>query len=155
MSKHLGPNRREEADAFLATLTEWAARRADIEGIALVGSYARATARFDSDVDVVVLTINRDRYLAHEDWLLALAPGSRIVRRQTWGPVTERRLRLASGLQIEIGMARPQWAALPLDAGTRKVLSDGARVLHDPRGLLTRAIDAVRGTTRPHTAHPE
>ena len=36
----------------------------DICGLALVGSWARGTARADSDVDLVVLTSHPDRYLA-------------------------------------------------------------------------------------------
>lgn len=35
------------------------------------------------------------------------------------------------------------WAALPLDGGTKQVLADGVRILYDPRGLLENARRAA------------
>jgi len=59
-----------------------------------------------------------------------MGPGSRLIRSRTWGPVRERRFRLASGLIVELGIAPSSWAEIPLDAGTRRVLRDGHRVLY-------------------------
>lgn len=59
------------------------------------------------------------------------------MRTLEWGVLTERRFALPSGLEVELGIASPAWAAIdPVDTGTRRVVSDGVRILHDPDGLL-------------------
>ncbi len=67
-----------------------------------------------------------------------------IVRTADFGAIQERRLRLPTGLVIEVGIAEPSWAATdPLDAGTGRVVRDGMVPLHDPHGLL----NALRSRT--------
>ena len=57
--------------------------------------------------------------------------------------MTERRFALPSGLEVEFGVAPPSWAATdPVDEGTRRVVTDGALVLYDPKGILARLLDA-------------
>ena len=46
-----------------------------------------------------------------------------------------------------MNIADAQWAALPLDEGTRRVLADGAVALHDPDRLLARALVEMTGAT--------
>ncbi len=94
-----------------------------ILGLALVGSYAHGRPSMSSDVDFVVLTTNPEHYTEQTDWVSSLAERARLIRTARWGPVTERRLRLKSGLHIDIGFADPAWAAVPLDTGTRRVLA--------------------------------
>ena len=108
--------------------------------MALVGSWARGSARDDSDVDLVVLIETEN-----DDWVAELAPGAELVRRRDWGPITERRLRLPSGLEVEVGLATPSWAAIdPVDAGTRRVVADGLRAVYDPQRLLAELACALR-----------
>jgi predicted nucleotidyltransferase len=134
--------RRAEVEAFLERATGWAARRPDVVALALVGSYARGVDRPDSDVDLMVLTTDPTRYLDREDWIGELG-AERLVTTRSWGPVTERRLALPSGLEVEVGVAPPSWAAVdPVDAGSRQVMTDGNRVLYDPAGLLAAFIAA-------------
>jgi hypothetical protein len=45
---------------------------------------------------------------------------------------------MRTGLQVDVGLASPAWAELPLDPGTRRVLTDGHIVLYDSLGLLSR-----------------
>ena len=73
-------------------------------------------------------------------------PGwTHIVKTQRWGPMTERRFVLPSGLEVEAGIVPTTWAwADPLDTGTRNVVRDGFRVLYDPEGLLGRLVEACR-----------
>jgi len=130
--------RRREVDRLLIDLVAWAAQRPTVDALVLVGSYARGGERMASDVDVVVLTADPGTDSAL-DWFAGLRPGSRLVRRATWGPVREQRHRLRSGLLVELGVAPTSWAAVPLDAGTRRVLADGHRVLHDPHGFAAAA----------------
>lgn len=113
-----------------------------IAGVALVGSYARGTERMASDVDVVILAKDPDA-LADSSWFPGMRDSARLVRSRRWGPVRERRYRLASGLIVELGFAPVSWAALPLDAGTQRVLVAGNRIIYDT-GILRAAADAAR-----------
>lgn len=99
-----------------------------------------------SDVDLVVLTTAKEGYLANESWMAELG-GARMVRTQDWGPLhTERRFALLSGLEVEFGVAPPEWAAIdPPDPGTREVARNGGlRTLYDPEGILARFLQACR-----------
>jgi uncharacterized protein len=137
-------------EAFLRHAAEWAGSRGDLAAVALVGSWARNEPREDSDVDLVLLTDDPTPYTRHDDWILEVAPGATLVRTGLWGVIAERRLRLPSGLEIEIGLGLPSWAATdPIDDGTRRVVQKGFRSLYDPRGLLRNldvaALDQERG----------
>ncbi|PPK98692.1 nucleotidyltransferase-like protein [Kineococcus xinjiangensis] len=135
--------RYRQVERLLADVVAWARDRGDVEAVALVGSYARGRAGMASDVDLTVLTPAFAELAADGEWFERLRPGSRLIRSAAWGPLLERRYRLRSGLQVEVGLVSSSWAQLPLDPGTRRVLGDGHRVLHDPRGLLARAGEAL------------
>jgi predicted nucleotidyltransferase len=123
-------------EQLLQRATAWARQRSDIRGLALVGSWARGSARADSDVDLVVLTTAANRYLGDDEWSAALGAIG-VLGTQAWGRLTERRLLLEGGLEVEVGVTGPAWAATdPVDAGTRRVVTDGMRILHDPDGQL-------------------
>jgi predicted nucleotidyltransferase len=142
----VSPERAAEAERIIERVTRWAARRPEVVGLLLAGSYARGAARPDSDLDFVLLTSDETGYaddawaheLAHELTLGAL------TRVQSWGAVTERRFTTGSGLDVEINVGSPGWASTdPVDPGTRRVVSDGARLLHDPAGVLAALRDTV------------
>jgi hypothetical protein len=54
----------------------------------------------------------------------------------------ERRVRLGDGLLVEFGLTTPSWAALPLDAGTARVLIDGCKVVTDD-GVIAAALASL------------
>jgi RimJ/RimL family protein N-acetyltransferase len=122
----------------------WARERAAVRALGLVGSRARGTARPGSDVDLVVLA----------DAPVPLGElGGRLVDTRPRGVLTEHRLALDEGLELDIGVAPTSWASLaPLDAGTARIARDGLRVLHDPDGLLGALAAAAPG---PPARHPE
>jgi hypothetical protein len=136
--------RRRQAAAVIETVTRWASEQADVSALALVGSYAYDRPRMASDVDLVLLTSAPDRHVRGLHWIAGFDLRARLIRDQQWGPLRERRVRLRSGLQVELGIVTPTWARLPLDPGTAKVLRDGCRILHDPQGLLREALATVR-----------
>lgn len=144
--------RHREVDRVLRAITAWARSRDDVDAVALVGSYARGTTGMASDVDLVVLTHAFAQLAAEPEWFRPLRPGSRLIRSAVWGPLLERRYPTPSGLHVEVGLASPAWAELPLDAGTRWVLGDGHRILYDDNGLLTRAGNSLTPATGPTTA---
>ncbi len=132
-----------EMDEVIDRLARWAADRPDVVGLLLVGSYARNAARPDSDIDLILLTTDEARY-AGNAWTTQLALGEP-VRIQSWGAITEWRFRTPSGLEVEVNIGSPDWAAVdPVDPGTRRVVTDGARPLHDPTGALAELLRACR-----------
>jgi predicted nucleotidyltransferase len=132
----VSPERRREVSAFISGLQRWAAERDDIVAAAIVGSWARGAAREDSDVDLILLTEDVSIFEG-DGWIAELAPAAELARTAEWGAIAERRLRLPSGLEIEVGIGHSSWArAAPVDPGTRAVVRDGLRPVFDPRGLL-------------------
>ncbi|MEH0581831.1 MULTISPECIES: nucleotidyltransferase domain-containing protein [Streptomyces] len=138
----VSPEREAEMRQVVDRVTRWAANRSDVVGLLLVGSCARGAARPDSDVDLVVLSTATDQYAADDAWARELSLGE-LVRVQEWGPITEWRYVTGSGLEVEVGVGSPDWArADPVDDGTRRVVTDGARPLYDPAGILRELIQA-------------
>ncbi len=136
--------RAAEVRGLLARVRSWASVRPDVVAVGLAGSWSYGDARIDSDVDILLLTTEKRLYLEDESWVRELG-GRRIVKTERWGPLTERRFVLPSGLEVEMGVAPPSWAATdPVDPGARKVVEDGISIVYDPGGVLARLLDAYR-----------
>lgn len=146
--------RERDVQHLIDDLAVWARKRSDLRGIALVGSWARGSARMDSDVDVILLTDEAAEYIEKEQWARELGVKA-IINTRKWGVLTERRLALPDGLEVEVGVVSPSWArTAPLDKGTAQVVAGGLIPLHDPEGLLTgllRAVAAIQDGSRRHT----
>jgi uncharacterized protein len=139
----ISSERAAEVEHVIDRVTRWAADRDDIVGLLLVGSCARNAARRDSDIDLVVLTRDTTRY-ADSAWADELAIGE-LIRTRSWGPITEQRFATTSGLEVEIDIGCPDWARVnPIDPGTRRVVTDGARILHDPTRMLATLLRACQ-----------
>ncbi len=135
--------RAAEVRELLERVRGWASRKPDVVAVGLAGSWARGKARMDSDVDLVLITVEKRDYLGDEFWVRDLG-GCRIVRTADWGPkMYERRFVLPSDLEVEAGVVPPSWAATdPPDPNLRPVIRDGFRILYDPEGLLARLVAA-------------
>lgn len=122
---------------FLDAFVSWASARPDVQGIALVGSYARGEAREDSDIDLVILTDRPQRYLDEVQWTKRFGI---VEKRQNedYGKVVSLRIWYQNGPEVEYGITTPDWAATPLDAGTREVIAGGMIVLFERGMLLSR-----------------
>lgn len=143
--------RSREVQSVVDMVTGWAADREDVRGVLVVGSWARGSARMDSDIDIVVLTDNQ-RYAGLDVWTGLL--GGEPVRLEEWGPLREVRMRCPSGLEVEMGIVPTSWADTdPVDSGTLRVISDEHRIVHDPAGLLVALSAACRTASGAHTGH--
>lgn len=132
-------------EALLVKLHHWAMPQPDIVAVMLVGSHARNAARPDSDVDVIILTTQPQRYTEDTAWMGILGETIRYSH-EDWGAVHGIRAFYADGLEVEYGITTPAWAATaPVDPGTRRVIADGARIIYDPSGLGAALIRAVCG----------
>jgi predicted nucleotidyltransferase len=126
---------------LLEEFSSWVARRPHVAAAALVGSHARGTATPTSDVDLVILCSAPDELLTG-DWPELFGEiESRTF--EDYGALRSLRVHYRSGTEVEFGVARPSWANLPLDRGTREVLADGVSILHDPARLLHFATRAL------------
>ena len=140
--------RRAEVGKLTDAVVRWARQMPAVAALGMCGSWAGGRPTMGSDVDLIVLTGVRVALVHDHDWaLVAAGDGSRVVRQQDWGGLlTEIRVRRASGLEVELGVADLAWAAAsPVDRGTARVVSDGFVVLHDPSGMLGALVAAVRG----------
>jgi predicted nucleotidyltransferase len=128
---------RDFLDAFVA----WASAQRDVQGVALVGSYARGEAKDSSDIDLVILTDQFPKYVEDIEWTELFGA---IEKDQTedYGALTSVRVWYQNGREVEYGITTPDWAAIPLDAGTQRVIEDGMIVLFERGDLLSRHTKA-------------
>jgi len=133
----------DRIESTIEEVVAWVESRPDIVAVGLVGSYARGTARPDSDVDFVILAEDPNLHLDHREWVRQFGDPHTITQ-EDWGKVQSLRVFYADGLEIEFGLASPGWASVdPIDWGTREVVSGGLRILADSRNLLTTLQCAV------------
>ena len=127
----------DQVNRFLKEFVEWAHTQTDIQAVALVGSYARNTATATSDIDLVEITSRPDNSMRDLGWTRRFGTGLR-HQVEDYGKLVAVRVGYADGREVECGITDESWAALPLDDGTRSVISDGMRVLFEPEPLLSR-----------------
>jgi uncharacterized protein len=137
-------------DRIISVVLDWARAQPTVQAAALVGSHARGVARADSDIDFVILTTIPAFYRSDTDWISAIDWSAIAAFPIQWqdedyGGVWSRRVWLEHDRgELEISFGLPSWASVePLDPGTREVIADGCRILHDPKSLLTRLCAAV------------
>lgn len=124
---------------LIAKVAEWAMLDDRVIALGLCGSYARATARPDSDIDFCILSQDPKSLLEDRSWILSIGPEARVA-----GPIEDYNLvqsiRVFYGTtEAEFGVTDEAWAQLPLDRGTAGVINDGLRILYDPEGRLAEA----------------
>ncbi len=123
--------------AFLREFQAWTQAQPDVLAVALVGSYARGAARPDSDVDLVIVTTDPTKYLSNESWASHFGQVER-SRTEDYGKLTSLRVWYSGGIEVEYGITNEDWAAMPLDEGTRQVIAAGMKVLLEKGDLLSR-----------------
>jgi uncharacterized protein len=137
-----------DAERIIGTIVGWAKEQPTVQAVALVGSHARGTARADSDIDLVVLTTNPQAFRAETAWLKAVSARIWKWQDEDYGQLWSRRLWLEqNSAEIELGFTLPSWADVnPLNPGTRAIIADGCRILHDPIKIPDRLCAAVLGS---------
>jgi len=88
---------------FLDAFVPWASAQEDMQAIALVGSYARGAARDDSDIDLVLLTDEPQKYLEDLKWMERCGL---VEKHQTedYGRLTSIRVWYQNGVEVEYGI---------------------------------------------------
>ncbi len=141
-----------EAKHFLDIIDlirKFAISHPQIMAVGLCGSWARGTARPDSDIDLSILVEDQQAF-KNADWM-AQIDFNKIneqvasTRDEIYGVVWSRHVLLASQTEIEFSFANLSWADTEnLDEGTRKVVSDGYKVLYDPHQILEKLVHKVQ-----------
>lgn len=115
--------------AIIDSITAWSENDDRVKALLMVGSCARGTARPDSDVDLVLLTEDKSSLLANDAWIHQFGTvASKQI--EQYGLCTSLRVWYEDGTEIEYGIVPDTWLDIPLDAGTRRVLEDGYRLLY-------------------------
>ena len=139
----------KQVQEVICSITEWAMRKPAVRGVLLVGSQARGQARPDSDVDLVLLVNDPKNFRSNANWLTEIdwtRGGACPVahRDASYGVAWSRHARLDNGLEVEFTFAPISWADTNrIDAGTRRVVKDGCRILYDPDAMLSALIMLV------------
>jgi uncharacterized protein len=141
---------RDEANRLLHGFAEWAEKDGSVRGLALVGSWARGTPRDDSDLDLMALTDQLDRWTTNDSWLRELVAElgfkTAILNLEIFGAARSWRGWLGQTIELDLTLADVSWAGTqPVDHGTRRVVDDGLVILLDKDGLL-RSIQDVHRT---------
>ncbi len=127
---------------FKQLLLEHFSNKQDVQGIFIVGSYARGNQKFDSDIDACISCIDPKKYLNDQSWISYFGEANE-VRSEKWGPVQTVRAFFKNGPEIEFNFSTLAWADIPVDPGTRQVVSNGIEILYDPTGKLLKLKNAV------------
>lgn len=126
-------------EKFLEEFAKWTEEQPEMQAVALVGSYANHTATDRSDVDLIILADEPNHFLQNTEWIGQFG----VVEKQQledYDRVTSIRVWYQDGHEIEYGISSLDWATAPLDAGSRKVIADGLRILFDRDQLLDQHI---------------
>jgi hypothetical protein len=140
-----------DAYVLIAKVADWSQRDHRVLAAAVCGSYARAEARPDSDVDFCILTRSPRSLLDDRAWIQDFSDDARVA-----GPVEDYKLvqsiRVFYGpTEAEFGVTDEAWIRPPIDRETAGVINDGLQILYDPKGrladaaALASAIVGVRG----------
>jgi len=125
-----------QAIDFIEDFMRWSTRRRDIRAVGLVGSYAKDHPDDTTDVDLIMITEDPEKYLTGIDWIRVF--GVVITTEKiVYGKLTTLHVWYESGLEIEYGITTRDWLAEPLNKETRQVFDEGMRMLFEKEKLLS------------------
>ena len=142
----MNPNK---LDKLLDLIKVFAESNERIIAVGLCGSYARGNAKADSDIDLSILVNDKLKFKS-TSWIETF-DFDKINERldffedKEYGRVWSRHVFLKSKIEIEFSFANISWADTEnLDEGTRKVVSDGFKIIYDPQLILTKLVEKVK-----------
>jgi predicted nucleotidyltransferase len=128
-----------KVNVFLQDMAKWAADRADVAAVLLVGSFASGDAGPDSDVDLVIITEEKREFIEDWDWAREFGPAEGISW-EDWGKIRSLRVHFKNGLEVEFGLASTDWLTTPFDSGTSEVLLSGVAIVFDQDRIAVEAL---------------
>jgi len=129
-------------ESFISKTIEWVKSEPLIDAVILIGSYARGTQREDSDVDLVILSSDKQYYIDNTSIFSYFGDIDKF-NIEFYGECTSIRVWYKSRLEVEFGLVTSKWIDIPLDNGTQRALSDGYRILVDKNQLFLPIISII------------
>jgi predicted nucleotidyltransferase len=114
---------------FLEKIIKWSTNQKKILKVYLVGSHANNTAKYDSDIDIILLTDDPDFYIKNKNWIYEFG-NVKNIKIEYYGKVTSLRVWYKNSFEIEFGITNNSWDKYPLDLGTEQVLKKGYKILY-------------------------
>jgi predicted nucleotidyltransferase len=129
----------KQVDKFLREFIPWISTQNDVQAVALVGSYARKKAKETSDLDIIIIAQDPKRLIKNNTWieLFGIVTYWQI---EEYGPLTSIRVWYSDNREIEYGITDENWARMPLDNGTNRVISEGIIILFERWPILRQHI---------------
>jgi len=124
-----------KVNSFLAQVACWASSQTDVVAVALLGSFARGTAKETSDLDLLLLVYDIQARINDRRWVEDFG-GIERSQLERWGDVTSIRVSFKGFMEVEFALATPDWANAPVDARTRAVVENGFRALLDKQNCF-------------------
>jgi hypothetical protein len=141
------------AAALTELVAEWVRQTRGARALAMVGSWARGNPRPDSDLDLLVLANEPDRYFRDPPWPDQMSfnkIGHRIESHsvEDYGAVRSYHIMLTPPAELELSFGSLGWASTaPADAGTVRIVSDACKIIVDKDALLQRLLAALDAQT--------
>ena len=137
-----------EARSLTNAVADWVRSSPDLRALAMAGSWSRHAARSDSDLDLCILAERPEQYRSDQGWLreIVLPAPFRIMSSKgaVYGVVWSCHVLLQPAAELELGFSALDWASTdPVDAGSRRVVSDGFQVIVDKDGRLRRLVETL------------
>lgn len=134
-----------QAETLQTLIAEWVRQTEELRALALCGSWARADARPNSDLDLLALMRDPSQHARAqlvEDIVFEPAGFRReSLRWATYGVVHSAHIMLHPAAELELSFASIDWASRsPADPGTRQVVTSGFRILVDKDSLLAQLL---------------
>jgi len=128
---------------LLKEIKNWARKNNDLDSLLLAGSYARDKAHQDSDIDLVLIFNDPKKYVNNLDWIKEFSEIEK-YEIEYWGRVTSIRTWYKNGMEVEFGITSAEWAEIPVDSGTFRVVSDGSKIMVDKYKKLEQLLSEVK-----------
>ena len=128
---------------LLKEIKNWAYKNNDLDSLLLVGSYARNKEHQDSDIDLILMLNNPEKYINNIDWIKEFGEIEK-HKMEYWGRVTSMRTWYKNGIEVEFGITSAEWAEIPVDSGTFRIVADGSKILVDKSKKLEQLLAEVK-----------
>jgi len=122
---------------------EWFKSQENVMGILVVGSFARGEQTNESDLDLMILCDDYGEFIKDQSWIsnFGIMTNSKL---ENWGAVKTIRVFFENKDEVEFNFSTKSWAEInPLDAGTKKVMSDGYKIIYDPMNIFKRLGERI------------
>jgi predicted nucleotidyltransferase len=125
----------KKVNLLLENFKEWSQQQTHIKGVAIVGSFARGDFHSNSDVDLTIISTNKNLTLEiiKNDFSFGNIESSTL---EEWGILTSLRIFYDNGLEVEYGVVTDQWVKEPLDEGTKNVVKNGFKVVTEKEDIF-------------------